>query len=61
MDTCRVGLSSRTILNATVLEVVFAAGFIGIYMDSFAEKQLLRLRSLSTIGSRRRSRVRVDW
>jgi len=47
------------ILNATVLEVVFAAGLIGIYMDSFAEKQWQRWRSLRTIVSRRRTRVRA--
>ena len=44
------------VFEATVLEVVFAAGLIGIYMDSFAEKQLLRLRNLRTIVSRRRAR-----
>ena len=47
------------ILNATVLEVVLAAGLIGIYMDSFAEKQLQRWRSLRTIVARRRSRARA--
>ena len=47
------------VFEATVLEVVFAAGLIGIYMDSFAEKQLLRLQTLRTIVSRRRSRVRT--
>jgi len=47
------------ILNATVLEVVFAAGLIGIYMDSFGEKQWQRWRSLGTIVTRRRTRVRA--
>ena len=47
------------ILDATVLEVVFAAGLIGIYMDSFGEKQWQRWRSLSTIVTRRRTRVRA--
>jgi len=47
------------ILDATVLEVVFAAGLIGIYMDSFGEKQWQRWRSLGTIVTRRRSRVRA--
>src|SRR5690242_1505554 len=47
------------ILEATVLEVVFAAGLIGIYMDSFAEKQFARMRSLGTIVTRRRGRVRA--
>ena len=46
------------ILNATVLEVVFAAGLIGIYIDSIAEKQLRRLRNLRTIA-RRRTRIRT--
>jgi len=47
------------ILDATVLEVVFAAGLIGIYIDSFAEKQLARLRGLRTIVTRRRARARL--
>jgi chromate transporter len=47
------------ILDATVIEVVFAAGLVGIYMDSFAEKQLQRWQGLRTIVSRRRSRVRT--
>ncbi|HEX3251671.1 MAG TPA: chromate transporter [Pyrinomonadaceae bacterium] len=47
------------ILDATVLEVVFAAGLIGIYMDSFGEKQWQRWRNLSTIVTRRRTRMRA--
>ncbi|HEX6045249.1 MAG TPA: chromate efflux transporter [Pyrinomonadaceae bacterium] len=47
------------ILDATVLEVVFAAGLIGIYMDSFGEKQWQRVRSLRTIVTRRRRRART--
>ncbi len=47
------------ILNATVLEVVFAAGLIGIYIESIAEKQWRRLRSLRTIVARRRTRIRT--
>lgn len=47
------------ILNATVLEVVFAAGLIGIYIDSFAEKQWRQWRNLRTIVARRRSRIRA--
>ncbi|HYV12186.1 MAG TPA: chromate efflux transporter [Pyrinomonadaceae bacterium] len=47
------------LFNATVLEVVLAAGLIGIYIDSFAETQLRRLRSLRTIAARRRARVRA--
>jgi chromate transporter len=47
------------VLDATVLEVVFAAGLIGIYIDSFGEKQLRRLRNLRTIVTRRRTRIRT--
>lgn len=47
------------ILNATVLEVVFAAGLIGIYIESIAEKQWRRLRNLRTIVARRRTRIRA--
>ena len=46
-------------LNATVLEVVFAAGLIGIYIDSFAEKQWRKWRNLRTIVARRRARIRA--
>jgi len=47
------------ILDATVLEVVFAAGLIGIYIESIAEKQLRRLRNLRTFVARRRTRIRT--
>jgi chromate transporter len=47
------------ILEATVLEVVFAAGLIGIYVDSFGEKQLQQLRNLRSIVARRRARIRT--
>jgi chromate transporter len=47
------------LLDATVLEVVFAAGLIGIYIDSFAEKQLRQWRGLRTIMARRRGRIRT--
>lgn len=47
------------ILNATVLEVVFAAGLIGIYINSIAEKQLRRLKNLRTLVRRRRTRIRT--
>jgi len=46
------------LFDATVLEVVLVAGLIGIYIDSFAETQLRRLRNLGTIAARRRARVR---
>ena len=45
-------------LQATVIEVVLCAGLIGIYMDSFGEKQWQRLRSLRSIASHRRLRIR---
>lgn len=47
------------LLDATVLEVVFVAGLIGIYINSFAEKQWRRFRTLGTVVGRRRSRVRT--
>jgi chromate transport protein ChrA len=47
------------IFKATVLEVVLAAGLVGIYMDSFAEKQLQRLRRIGTLAARRRARIRT--
>jgi chromate transporter len=47
------------IFDATVLEVVLGAGLVGIYMDSFAEKQLLRLARFRSIVARRRGRARA--
>jgi chromate transporter len=47
------------IFEATVLEVVLGAGLVGIYMDSFAEKQLLRLARFRSNLARRRGRARV--
>ena len=46
------------LLNATVLEVVFTAGLIGIYINSFGEKQWRRWRTITTVA-RRRGRVRT--
>jgi chromate transporter len=40
--------------SATVLEVVLAAGLIGIFIDSFAEKQLRKLGQLEGVASRRK-------
>jgi chromate transporter len=40
--------------SATVLEVVLAAGLIGIFIDSIAEKQLRKLGQLRGIASRRK-------
>ena len=47
------------LFDATVLEVVLAAGLIGIYIDSFAETQWGRLRNLSPLAGRGGSRVRA--
>ena len=47
------------VLDATVLEVVFVSGLIGIYIDSFGEKQLQRWRGLRTMVARRRARIRT--
>ena len=47
------------VLDATVLEVVFASGLIGIYIDAFGERQLSRWRALRTIVARRRTRIRT--
>ena len=46
-------------LQATVIEVVLASGLIGIYIDSFAEKQWQRLRTLRTLASHRQARIRL--
>ncbi|HEX8891023.1 MAG TPA: chromate transporter, partial [Pyrinomonadaceae bacterium] len=43
--------------GATVIEVVFAAGLVGIFIDSFAEKQLQRWLAARTPTSRRRERI----
>lgn len=42
------------LLGATVIEVVLMAGVVGIFVDSFAEKQL---RKLSAMAIRRRKRI----
>jgi chromate transporter len=54
-----VAFLAVAIFETTVLEVVFAAGLIGIYIDSFAQKQLGRLRQLRTFVTRRRARIRT--
>src|ERR671933_52369 len=43
---------AAVIYGATVLEVVLCAGLVGIYMDSFAEKQIERLRRIGTRAAR---------
>ncbi len=45
------------LLNATVIEVVLAAGVIGIYMDSFGEERWQRWRRIQRLGARRRTRL----
>ena len=40
--------------SATVIEVVLAAGLVGIFIDSFAEKQLRKLGQLEGVASRRK-------
>ncbi|HET6668733.1 MAG TPA: chromate transporter [Pyrinomonadaceae bacterium] len=45
------------IIGATVVEVVLAAGVIGIFIDSFAERQLQKWWSVRNNSSRRRGRV----
>jgi len=40
--------------SATVIEVVLAAGLVGIFIDSFAEKQLHKLGQLEGVASRRK-------
>lgn len=45
------------IIGATVVEVVLAAGVIGIFIDSFAEKQLQKWWRVLNHSSRRRGRV----
>ena len=40
--------------SATVIEVVLAAGLVGIFIDSFAEKQFRKLAQLQGVKSRRK-------
>ena len=54
-----LALLAVAVLEATVLEVVFASGLIGIYFDAFGERQLARWRALRTLVARRRTRIRT--
>ena len=45
------------ILQATVIEVVLAAGLVGIYIDSYGAKQVQRLSRLRSLAARRRMRI----
>ena len=42
------------LFSATVIEVVLTAGVVGIFIDSFAEKQLRKLGQLEGVASRRK-------
>jgi chromate transporter len=46
-----------SLFSATVIEVVVASGVVGIFIDSFAEKQWQRWRAAHTPISRRRERI----
>jgi chromate transporter len=45
------------ILDATIIEIVLAAGIIGIYMQSFGEERWQRLRRIQRLAARRRDRL----
>jgi chromate transporter len=46
-----------TILSASIIEVVLAAGLIGIYIDSFGERRWQRWRRIRRLSARRRERL----
>lgn len=48
---------SVAIFNATIIEVVLAAGLIGIYVDSFGEKRWQKWRRIRRLAARRRARL----
>jgi chromate transporter len=45
------------LVGATVIEVVLAAGLVGIFIDSFAEKQLEKWKRSRSVAGRRRARI----
>lgn len=45
------------ILDATIIEIVLAAGIIGIYMQSFGEERWQRMRRIQHLAARRRARL----
>jgi chromate transporter len=53
------GLSAIAVavLGATIIEVVLAAGLIGIYIDSFGERRWYRWRRIRRLASRRRAHL----
>ena len=46
-----------TLLSASIIEVILAAGLIGIYIDSFAERRWYRWRRIRRLAARRRARL----
>jgi chromate transporter len=53
------GLSAIGVIffHATIIEIILAAGLIGIYIDSFAEKRWQRWRRIRRLASLRRERL----
>jgi chromate transporter len=53
------GLSAIGVIvfGATIIEIILAAGLIGIYIDSFAEKRWQRWRRIRRLAARRRARL----
>lgn len=47
------------VFNATVIEVVLAAGIVGIFIDSFAEKQIQKWQRTGSVAGRRRRTKRI--
>jgi chromate transporter len=45
------------IIGATIIEVVLAAGLVGIYIDSFAERRWYRWRRVRRLAARRRAQL----
>lgn len=48
---------SVAIFGATIIEVILAAGLVGIYIDSFAERRWQRWRRIRRLAARRRERM----
>lgn len=48
---------SVAIFGATIIEVILAAGLVGIYIDSFAERRWQRWRRIRRLAARRRERL----
>src|SRR5882762_10180401 len=46
-----------SLLGATIIEVILAAGLIGIYIDSFAERRWHRWRRIRRLSARRHERL----